>query len=152
MEVTISERNIDYKGWKGIGYIIIDTETGAGAYKISGGANGAELMLDGEELVVGSVGLIATYIIGLFWLALLAPAVSIIFAITLQIAIFSAITLLVIAETVDPGAEKWNSGQGRIGYIVSILSNVFLGASGSVKDVAALVLTEIIGYLFGALD
>jgi hypothetical protein len=30
-------------GWSGAGYIIIDPDTGAGAYKISGGANGSFL-------------------------------------------------------------------------------------------------------------
>jgi hypothetical protein len=32
-------------GWTGSGYIILDPGTGAGAYKISGGANGAWLVL-----------------------------------------------------------------------------------------------------------
>jgi hypothetical protein len=40
-EVKVQERNITYKGWTGAGYIIIDPETGAGAYMISGGMAGA---------------------------------------------------------------------------------------------------------------
>ena len=31
-------------GWSGAGYIILDPDTGAGAYKISGGANGSFLL------------------------------------------------------------------------------------------------------------
>jgi len=46
-EVTVSENNITVAGWVGVGYIISDPETGAGAYRISGGANGAELTADG---------------------------------------------------------------------------------------------------------
>ena len=46
--VTVHEKTINYKGWKGSGYIIIDPQTGSGAYLIDGGANGAALF--------GSVG------------------------------------------------------------------------------------------------
>lgn len=35
--VTTHERNISVKGWKGSGYIIIDPNTGTGAYLIDGG-------------------------------------------------------------------------------------------------------------------
>lgn len=34
------EKTINYKGWKGSGYIIIDPQTGSGAYLIDGGNNG----------------------------------------------------------------------------------------------------------------
>ncbi len=39
-EVIIPERNIQYYNWTGIGYIVLDPETGAGAYMISGGLAG----------------------------------------------------------------------------------------------------------------
>ncbi len=39
-EVKISQREIQYYDWKGVGYIIRDPETKAGAYKISGGYAG----------------------------------------------------------------------------------------------------------------
>jgi len=38
--VTVSKTNINVNGWSGCGYIIINPETGAGAYMISGGTNG----------------------------------------------------------------------------------------------------------------
>ncbi|MEW5837732.1 MAG: hypothetical protein AB1717_02735 [Pseudomonadota bacterium] len=41
MDVTVHQADITVNGWTGSGYIILDPETGAGAYKISGGANGA---------------------------------------------------------------------------------------------------------------
>ena len=40
-EVIIHEKPIEYKGYVGSGYILLDPTTGSGAYKISGGANGA---------------------------------------------------------------------------------------------------------------
>ena len=39
-EVTVSKTNITYNEWSGCGYIIINPETGAGAYMLSGGLNG----------------------------------------------------------------------------------------------------------------
>ncbi|MEW6054895.1 MAG: hypothetical protein AB1552_14120 [Nitrospirota bacterium] len=46
--VTVSKTNIIFNGWIGCGYIIIDPVTGAGAYMISGGMNGAEIKLKKE--------------------------------------------------------------------------------------------------------
>ncbi|TDQ45601.1 hypothetical protein EV696_11969, partial [Permianibacter aggregans] len=44
-QVTTHQSPITYHGWTGAGYIITDTESGAGAYKISGGADGAIFIL-----------------------------------------------------------------------------------------------------------
>lgn len=46
-EVTLHEKEITYNGWTGSGYTVIDSETGAGAYKITGGANGAVYIVTG---------------------------------------------------------------------------------------------------------
>jgi len=42
-EVTVSKTNITYNGWTGCGYIIIDPDTGAGAYMISGEIAGSHI-------------------------------------------------------------------------------------------------------------
>ncbi|ETW93874.1 MAG: hypothetical protein ETSY1_37320 [Candidatus Entotheonella factor] len=42
--VIVSENDVSIGGWSGVGYIIVDPATGAGAYQISGGANGAYLV------------------------------------------------------------------------------------------------------------
>jgi hypothetical protein len=39
--VTISKTNITCAGWTGVGYIVMDPETGAAGYLITGGASGA---------------------------------------------------------------------------------------------------------------
>ncbi|MBI5675884.1 MAG: transglutaminase domain-containing protein [Nitrospirae bacterium] len=44
-EVTVSKTNISFNGWNGCGYIVIDPVTGAGAYMISGGMNGALIII-----------------------------------------------------------------------------------------------------------
>ena len=41
--VTTHEQRLNFNGWIGEGYIILDPETGAGAYKIAGGGNGGVL-------------------------------------------------------------------------------------------------------------
>ena len=42
--MTVPEREITYAGWQGVGYIIQDPTTGAGACLITGGAAGAEML------------------------------------------------------------------------------------------------------------
>ncbi|MFP2904788.1 transglutaminase-like domain-containing protein [Pyxidicoccus sp. 3LFB2] len=42
--VLVSERDVDMGPWKGVGYIITDETTGAGAYMISGGLAGGGLL------------------------------------------------------------------------------------------------------------
>ncbi len=49
-EVTVSKSNINFNGWIGCGYIVIDPSTGAGAYMISGDYHG---MLG--KLIVGTL-------------------------------------------------------------------------------------------------
>jgi len=39
---TISKNNVTIGNWTGVGYIIADSQTGAGAYRISGGSNGGD--------------------------------------------------------------------------------------------------------------
>ena len=41
--VTVSKTDINFHGWMGCGYIITDPTTGAGAYMLSGGTNGAHV-------------------------------------------------------------------------------------------------------------
>ncbi|MFH1672764.1 MAG: hypothetical protein ABIF87_05000, partial [Pseudomonadota bacterium] len=42
--VTVSKETIDFNGWTGCGYIILNPDTGAGAYMISGGLSGGILL------------------------------------------------------------------------------------------------------------
>ena len=62
--VTVSKANINYNGWNGCGYIIINQETGAGGYMISGGLSGGILFV------------VAFVAVGLL-IAILAPAIAI---------------------------------------------------------------------------
>lgn len=54
--VSTHSTNLNYQGWFGAGYIIMDPETGAAAYKISGGSNGGDTLPG--NLLIGSGGLL----------------------------------------------------------------------------------------------
>ena len=49
MEVTVHEQPLTLFDWSGSGYTIIDPETGAGAYRITGGTNGSETVKKGAD-------------------------------------------------------------------------------------------------------
>ena len=51
-EVITHTDAVSVPGWSGAGYIIIDPQTGDGAYKIGGGQNGAWLLFGGAFLLV----------------------------------------------------------------------------------------------------
>ncbi|MDD3761277.1 MAG: hypothetical protein PHO57_10670 [Acidithiobacillus sp.] len=51
-EVTIHENPITAHGWTGYGYIIVDPETGAGAYLIEGKGNGGNLLFEPDGLKI----------------------------------------------------------------------------------------------------
>jgi hypothetical protein len=69
-EVTIHEKPINALGWSGTGYLIIDPYNGTGAYKISGGTNGAFLAL---FFVSVTILFFAAYF-GAFWLVAIGTA------------------------------------------------------------------------------
>jgi hypothetical protein len=76
----IHERPIDHAGYQGSGYIVLDPDTGTGAYKITGGGNGSII-----------VGMFILAVLGLYFgiLAFFIPAIGVA-ALT---AIFGAIVI-----------------------------------------------------------
>jgi hypothetical protein len=50
--VTVSKTNITLNGWSGCGYIIVDPQTGAGAYMLGGGLNGAAIVASLKGIVI----------------------------------------------------------------------------------------------------
>jgi hypothetical protein len=62
-EVTVHQSTLSANGFFGVGYIIFDPETGSGAYKVSGGANGG--------LIITATLFVAALmtVFGLFFLA-----------------------------------------------------------------------------------
>lgn len=54
-EVIVSKTNIDYRGWIGCGYVIVDPSTGIGGYMISGGMSGAYILCEGIQPIITKV-------------------------------------------------------------------------------------------------
>jgi len=84
-EVTVSKTNITYNGWTGCGYIIIDPDTGSGAYMISGGMSGGwiavllivtALLLLSIATAAGAVALVITSFLMPIYLSVQAWLVS----------------------------------------------------------------------------
>jgi hypothetical protein len=57
-EVIIPERNFQYNAWSGNGYIILDPETGAGTYMISGGLAGGSTTEEDDSVVDALIGIL----------------------------------------------------------------------------------------------
>jgi len=58
-EVTVHQANISAFGFTGVGYVILNPENGAGAWKISDGSNGAKMVLSAFGILLfftGTVG------------------------------------------------------------------------------------------------
>ncbi len=69
---TVHEARINFNGWVGEGYTLIDPKTGAGAYMISGGKNGGfvdDLLFWGNLLAFGALIIAALYFLS-GWLLL----------------------------------------------------------------------------------
>ncbi len=84
-EVTVSKSNINFNGWNGCGYIIIDPATGAGAYMISGGMSGALVY------AVWLAGLIILIILATFGLV----AITVLGALALEVMFSAAISAII---------------------------------------------------------
>jgi hypothetical protein len=87
-EVIVHENPINESGWTGTGYIIFDPATGSGAFKISGGANGAFL----SGLSFGVVFMSLSIIVGG---ALTAASGGILLIPAIELAIASTAAILV---------------------------------------------------------
>lgn len=107
---TAHENRINFNGWVGEGYTLIDPQTGAGAYMISGGGNGGVLL--GLGYTLGA----SLFLVGMNWAAFslllgsLAPVALIFFAIFIvAIALIAAVE---IALSDDPKAALKVFGLG----------------------------------------
>ena len=147
--VTVHEKTINYKGWKGSGYIIIDPTTGAGAYLINGGANGAIILA-----IIGAIFLLVALVAftgGLGPIILAGAAVSgggaffvgltsLVLGVTLYL---SSLAKLLFIDKVKPSCS---AGVAAIGVTLALLfapKNSFKESLNS----AGWLMTTIFGFL-----
>jgi transglutaminase-like putative cysteine protease len=119
-EVTVHERSLAVNGWTGAGYIVIDPATGAGAYMISGGANGGKLL-------AAIAGLLTGFVAGVYMGALIGAVLTggatlgAFLAVALVIAIIFFTINLIIALTSDQETYKCYAGGALTGFGLGML-------------------------------
>lgn len=131
-QVTIHERAVQVNGWSGYGYIVLDPDTGAGAYLIEGKGNGGDyLNLFGVALsVVGIAGLLMS-----------ASPVFLLLIVLISI----TATLVQYFLTYEP------CGDARDDVALSLTAGVALvaGVLGFYAKLGASIVTSISAYIFG---
>lgn len=137
-EVTVHEKDIAINGWTGSGYTVLDPETGAGAYKIAGGANGGLLM----ALFVGILGAISAlpFILAAAYLGIIA--LSIVTAIILAAAWVSA-------KVSMASDSSWRTFAVDIigGVLVTVIGGLFLPLTSG-----ALALGIVLSVIYAIFD
>ena len=130
-EVTVHEKSINKHGWKGFGYIVIDPETGAGAYLIEGSGNGSYLL-----------GIVAGFALVSFLAALmipggvvLLPAMAAGFAIALE---GLALVHMLMAKSID-----WQCFTAGFLTALTPLAILYTGFGITLKAIVGMLLTAI---------
>ena len=112
-EVVVHEANVTIDGWSGSGYQIIDPESGSGAYKIAGGANGG-------KAVPTAVGMAMGLAVGLAMTALLASAPFLgaagVALIAVHIMAITMISILITAFLIEKETYSCFSGAFMAGF------------------------------------
>ncbi|MDH5368468.1 MAG: hypothetical protein OEW99_00470 [Gammaproteobacteria bacterium] len=121
-EVITHTDSISVPGWTGAGYIILDAETGEGAYKINGGLNGGNIVL----AVLSSMMMFLT----------LAPAVALgSGAVLAAWAVPILVSVSLFTYAVYQMTKLW-SGSDWIGFFKSELTQTILAANLLLKSIA----------------
>ncbi len=128
---VVSQASVSVGTWSGVGYIISDPQTGAGAYKISGGTNGGELPWNTIGAALGAMldALLKHYRDPN---AMFGPLGELEFA---RFAKAAADALAVLALVVD---------------IITTLANPNLNTAQKVVKIAGAGLAAVVGSLIGA--
>ncbi|MBI5910771.1 MAG: transglutaminase domain-containing protein, partial [Betaproteobacteria bacterium] len=149
-EITIHQSNINAFGFTGVGYIILDPDTGAAAYKISGGANGGNL----SGIASAATGLmVISLLAGNLIAAKLIPAFTI--AAPYYALAFALIAVsIVVVEIATGGVDMTCGGQPTCnqveiitkitaGTVAMVLLNAGLGGNLIALVLAILLLKNI---------
>ena len=135
-EVTVHEKSINKQGWKGFGYIVIDSETGAGAYIIEGSGNGGWYSL--VAIAAASLFLLLGVISSLATGGLIA-AIALLPYYTLAIGALGLIAAMLAQANggldYDCGGASTCDSSEIIVMIVAAAATIALIASGSIIGV-----------------
>jgi hypothetical protein len=136
MAVMVPEREITFGKWQGVGYIVMDQETGSAVYMLSGGIAGGWLML--YYAVLG----VAALLVG--WAA--APGVALVFGIGLAVEL---ILLAWIEIAVDYIAGEISKTEAVTLGIIALLY-IGLGYYIGIKKIPTTMYEKIV-YIIGTI-
>jgi transglutaminase-like putative cysteine protease len=126
-EIVTHTDPVSVPGWSGAGYIIYDSATGEGAYKISGGANGG--------VFVGGVGILGIFLVAMAGVMSGAVVVApFLLALVLSLALHLIILELIFNDDLDISATSdqllaiAGTVVSAIGFIVSAPITAFIMA------------------------
>jgi len=147
---------VEVPGWRGAGYIIFNPDTGDGAYKISGGANGGFSNLaglgDSADDILAGLGLLA--IAGIALLAnasaLIAGAVAAPILIALTISMALHILLLELLVLNSSGGDL-NLDPEQQDTLIFLLATVLAIAGVLIPSLAAPIIV-IVGVILGLIS
>ena len=138
MTVTTHEALINYAGWTGAGYNLIDPVSGAGAYKISGGANGSVILTSNEYAALVILG-------GMLLVPLTAGALVYLLPVLIHVLIF--ITAVLLAISIEYAIRNCDSLQALV-FSVIALSAFILAIMAEFPLLLALVVFNVDLFVF----
>ncbi|MDG4551148.1 MAG: hypothetical protein P9G45_12145 [Candidatus Contendobacter sp.] len=142
-EVTVHEKAINAYGFSGVGYIIVDPETGSGAYLIEGGGNGGDLVIPGVlTMIISVMAFIGAGIAG----TLTAPFVAGLLIYHIILGFFIAGLLLILAGIAE-GIGDTTSCNFILGFAMTLITGFLLAAVPITFGliIVAAALTTVIG-------
>lgn len=151
--VAVSEKSIKLHNWQGSGYIIIDPNTGSGAYMISGGLNGGWIdaissIMDGvNENSVALTSFVSLFSLMLTFPALTGLAASILLGPLFWFTLFLG-ALLTLATFVDM-YERCEGSLNRPAIYLILAMSIVTTIFGWSKYVSNQVEANIMGYFLG---
>jgi len=129
---TVSQNQITVGNWTGVGYIITDQNIGTGAYMISGGSNGAELLIG----------------VGLFTIAFLITAT---WALPVFLYALMLLTMIVGIVTSMNALIKGVDSEATMGALATILGIFAIGAVSIVDGITVFAFIVAVLVIISAL-
>ncbi|QTD43725.1 hypothetical protein [Ottowia testudinis] len=146
LEVTIHEKPITQDGWRGSGYTMIDPLTGAGAYEIEGGAQGAWIPV--MAITFAMLAIVLGPLLGALFVGTMAGFSGFIGAVALIAGVIFTLTQYIKTINSIIDSDKGTPEQKAI--LINTISAItaLVGAIGyfkAGKDVAAAAMGALIG-------
>ena len=135
--VTIPKQEIRYYDWQGAGYIVMDPETGAAGYMISGGLAGGSVAIDIAVTLVGLIALVwAIFDVITIAMAFLAATNPFLIVLFFGLYVLSVINVLMVLENI---LMYWQTGdyQYASALFTDLLMNIAFAGIFKVLEVIA---------------